>query len=68
VSTRVRTIFEQPDAASVRARHAQVVAALEAKLPGAAAHLDQARDDILAFAAFPGRSGGRSGAITRRSG
>jgi putative transposase len=53
VSTLVRTIFEQPGAASVRAQHAQVVAALEAKLPQAAAHLDAARDDILAFAAFP---------------
>ena len=40
VSTLVRTIFEQPDAASVRAQHAQVVAALEARLPAAAAHLD----------------------------
>jgi putative transposase len=49
----VRTIFEQPDAESVRAQHAQVVAALEAKLPQAAAHLDEARDDILAFTAFP---------------
>ena len=29
VSTLVRTIFEQPDAASVRAQHAQVVSALE---------------------------------------
>src|SRR6201996_8741238 len=53
VSTLVRTIFEQPDAASVRAQHAQVVSALEAKLPQAAAHLDEARDDILAFTAFP---------------
>jgi putative transposase len=53
VSTLVRTIFEQPDAASVRAQHTQVVTALEAKFPQAAAHLDQARDDILAFTAFP---------------
>jgi transposase-like protein len=53
VSTLVRTIFEQPDAASVHTQHAQVVAALEAKLPQAAAHLDAARDDILAFTAFP---------------
>jgi len=45
VSTLVRTIFEQPDAASVRAQHAQVVAALEAKFPAAAEHLDDARDD-----------------------
>jgi putative transposase len=53
VSTLVRTIFEQPDAASARAQHAHVVAALEAKLPQAAAHLDQAREDILACTAFP---------------
>jgi transposase-like protein len=49
----VRTIFEQPGPASVRARHAQVVAALEARFPAAAAHLDDAREDILAFTAFP---------------
>jgi len=53
VATLVRTIFEQPDAASVRAQHHQVVSALEAKFPAAAAHLDEARDDILAFTAFP---------------
>jgi putative transposase len=53
VSTLVRTIFEQPDAPSVRAQHRHVVEALEAKLPQAAAHLDEARDDILAFTAFP---------------
>src|SRR5450631_1169230 len=53
VSTLVRTIFEQPDAASVRAQHHQVVTALEAKFPAAAAHLDDAREDILAFTAFP---------------
>jgi transposase-like protein len=53
VSTLVRTIFEQPDAASVRAQHTQVVTALEAKFPQAAFHLDEARDDILAFTAFP---------------
>ena len=53
VSTLVRTIFEQPGAASVRAQHAQVVTALQAKFPLAATHLDEARDDILAFTAFP---------------
>lgn len=53
VPTLARTIFEQPDAASVRAQHAQVARALEAKLPQAAARLDEARDDILAFAPFP---------------
>jgi transposase-like protein len=53
VSTLVRTIFEQPGTDSVRAQHAQVVAALEARFPAAAAHLDDAREDILAFTAFP---------------
>jgi len=53
VATMVRTIFEQPDAASVLAQHRQVVTALEAKFPQAAAHLDAARDDILAFTGFP---------------
>ena len=53
VSTLVRTIFEQPDADSVRAQHAHVVDALTIKLPQAAAHLDEARDEILAFTAFP---------------
>ncbi len=53
VATMLRTVFEQPDAASVYAQHRHVVEALEAKYPAAAEHLDQARDDILAFTAFP---------------
>lgn len=53
VSTLVRSIFEQSDPASVRAQHAQVVAAMEAKFPAAAAHLGNAPEDILAFTAFP---------------
>ncbi|WP_449290163.1 IS256 family transposase [Nonomuraea purpurea] len=53
VATMLRTIFEQPDAESVHAQHRHVVQALEAKYPKAAEHLDEAREDILAFAAFP---------------
>jgi putative transposase len=53
VSTLVRTIFEQPDRDAVFAQHRQVVEALEAKFPAAAEHLDEAREDILAFTAFP---------------
>ena len=49
MSTLVRTIFEQPDAASVCAQHAQVITTPEGKFPAAAAHLDDAGDDILAF-------------------
>jgi transposase-like protein len=53
VATLVRTLFDQPDAASVRTQHAWVVQTLEAKHPAAAEHLDAARDDLIAFAAFP---------------
>lgn len=49
----LRTVFEQPDAESVYAQHRHVVQTLEAKYPAAAEHLDEAREDILAFAAFP---------------
>ena len=49
----VRTIFEQPDAACVRAQFGRVVEAIEARFPDAATHLDDARDDLLAFAGFP---------------
>jgi putative transposase len=53
VATMVRTIFDQPDATSVREQYGRVVEAIEAKLPDAAEHLDTARDDLLSFAAFP---------------
>jgi putative transposase len=53
VATLVRTIFDQPDPAEVHAQFGRVVAALEAKLPAAAQHLDGAREDLLAFTAVP---------------
>jgi transposase-like protein len=53
VATMVRTIFDQPDAASVHAQYGRVVEAIEARFPDAATHLDDAREDLLAFAAFP---------------
>jgi Transposase, Mutator family len=53
VATMVRTIFDQPDAIEVHAPFDRVVAALQAKLPTAALHLAQARDQLLAFTAFP---------------
>jgi transposase-like protein len=53
LATMVRTIFDQPDAAEVAAQYARVVDAIAAKYPAAAEHLDQARDDLLAFTAFP---------------
>lgn len=53
VATLLRTVFEQPDAASVRAQMAHVIAALDEKFPKAAEHLEAAREDLLAFAAYP---------------
>ena len=53
VATLLRTVFEQPDAQAVHAQCEQVIAALEAKFPKAAAHLDEAKADLLAFTAFP---------------
>jgi transposase-like protein len=53
VATMVRTIFAQPDAATVREQHGRIVAQLEARFPEAAALLDEAGPDLLAFASFP---------------
>jgi len=53
VATLVRTIFDQPDADSVAAQFERVVDALADKLPEAAAHLEEARDDLLSFSTFP---------------
>jgi transposase-like protein len=53
VATLLRTVFEQPDADAVHHQAQQVIATLETKFPKAAAHLDEARADLLAFAAFP---------------
>jgi putative transposase len=53
VATMVRTIFDQPDAASVREQFARVVDTIATRFPDAATHLDDARDDLLAFSAFP---------------
>src|SRR3989441_5300767 len=53
VATMVRTIFAQPDAATVHEQHARIVAQLEARFPEAAALLDEAGPDLLAFTGFP---------------
>ncbi len=53
VATMVRTIFDQPDANAVGDQYGRVVEAIAAKYPDAATHLDDAREDLLAFAAFP---------------
>jgi len=53
VATMVRTIFDQPEAAEVRAQFARVVDTIAAKYPDAVSHLDEAREDLLAFNSFP---------------
>jgi len=53
VATLVRPIFAQPDPASIRAQHARIVDQLQARFPDAAALLEEAGPDILAFASFP---------------
>jgi putative transposase len=53
VATQVRTIFDQADASAVHTQFDRVVAALEDKYPDAAAHLEVAREELLAFTAYP---------------
>jgi putative transposase len=53
VATMVRTIFDQPDAGEVRAQFGRVVDTIAAKYPSAATHLDEVREDLLAFTGFP---------------
>src|SRR5262249_4439253 len=49
VATMVRTIFAQPDAATVQEQHSRIVEQLEARFPEAAALLDEAATELLAF-------------------
>jgi putative transposase len=53
VATLVRSIFAQPSAKEVWAQHARVVSHLEGDFDDAAALLAEAREDVLAFTAFP---------------
>jgi putative transposase len=53
VATLVRSIFAQPDTDSVHEQHLRVVAQLEERFPEAAAVLEQAASEILAFTAQP---------------
>jgi putative transposase len=49
----LHAVYDQPDAASVHAQFDRMLTAVAGKLPAVAAHLDEARPDVLAFTAFP---------------
>ena len=53
VATMVRSIFAQPDADTVCEQHLRVIAQLEERFPEAAAMLQEAGPEILAFTAQP---------------
>lgn len=53
VATSIRTIFAQPDAASIQVQWARVTEGLRPQFPRLAALLDEAREEVLAFTAFP---------------
>ncbi len=53
VSTLLHSVFDQPDANSVAAQYDRVMGALVDKMPKVAAHVEDARADLLAFTAFP---------------
>ncbi|MDT4993133.1 MAG: putative transposase [Actinoplanes sp.] len=53
VKTLLHSVYDQPDTASVHAQYDRLVDTVTAKLPAVAAHLDAARDDVLAFTGFP---------------
>ena len=53
VKALLHSVYDQPDAAAVHAQFDRIVDALTDKLPAVAAHLDEARADILAFTSYP---------------
>jgi transposase-like protein len=53
VATQVRTVFDQADADAVTAQFDRVVDTLAVKYPDASTHLENAREDLLAFTGYP---------------
>jgi putative transposase len=69
VRTLLHSVYDQPDREAVNAQYDRVLDALSDKLPAVAEHLDLARADVLAFAAFPKELWRQiSGATTLRNG
>ena len=53
VKALLHSVYDQPDAEAVHAQFDRIVDALADKLPAVAAHLEDARADILAFTGYP---------------
>jgi putative transposase len=53
VKALLHSVYDQPDATAVHAQFDRVLDGLHDKLPQVAAHLEAAREEILAFTVFP---------------
>jgi transposase-like protein len=53
VKAMLHSVYDQPDAAAVHAQFDRLIDYVTEKLPAVAEHLGAAREDILAFTAFP---------------
>jgi transposase-like protein len=53
VKAMLHSVYDQPDAPAVHAQFDRLIDYVEEKLPAVAEHLATAREDILAFTAFP---------------
>ena len=53
VKAMLHSVFDQIDAAAVHAQYDKLLDQIQTSLPDVHAHLDDARDDVLAFTAFP---------------
>ena len=53
VKAMLHSVFDQIDADAVHAQYDKLLAQVENSLPEVHAHLDAAREEVLAFTAFP---------------
>jgi putative transposase len=53
VKALLHSVYDQPDAEAVHAQFDRIIDTLAEKLPAVAAHLENARADLLAFTGFP---------------
>ncbi len=53
VKALLHSVYDQPDADAVRAQFDRILDGLSQKLPTVAEHLEDAREDVLAFTAYP---------------